>query len=100
MFAGYLRDLTERKLAEQSMQRLAAIIENSNDAIIAVKPGGEVIAWNPGAERLLGYTTGEALGTHFSAFYLDEDLRGGLPDRELAAALSDGTAHVLDFKFK
>ena len=49
MFAGYIRDLTERKAAEESVQRLAAIIEHSNDAIIAVKPGGEVIAWNPGA---------------------------------------------------
>jgi PAS domain S-box-containing protein len=66
MFAGYLRDLTERKRAEQSMQRLAAIIEHSDDAIIAVKPGGEVIAWNPGAERLYGYSAEEAIGRHIS----------------------------------
>src|SRR5262249_28086522 len=46
------------------MQRLAAIVENSNDAIIAVKPGGEVMAWNPGAERLYGYAADEALGRH------------------------------------
>jgi PAS domain S-box-containing protein len=66
MFAGYLRDLTERKRAEQSMERLAAIIEHSNDAIIAVKPGGEVMAWNPGAERLYGYSAEEAIGRHIS----------------------------------
>jgi PAS domain S-box-containing protein len=66
MFAGYLRDLTEQKRAEESVQRLAAIIENSDDAIIAVKPGGEVIAWNPGAERLYGYTAEEAIGRHIS----------------------------------
>jgi PAS domain S-box-containing protein len=64
LFAGYLRDLTEQKRAEQSSQRLAAIVEHSNDAIIAVKPGGEVIAWNPGAERLYGYTAEEAIGRH------------------------------------
>ena len=64
MFAGYLRDLTERKRAEEGLRRLAAIIDNSNDAIIAVKPGGEVIAWNPGAERLYGYSAEEAVGRH------------------------------------
>jgi PAS domain S-box-containing protein len=64
MFAGYLRDVSERKRAEQSVQRLAAIIEHSDDAIIAVKPGGELIAWNPGAERLYGYSAEEAIGRH------------------------------------
>jgi PAS domain S-box-containing protein len=66
MFAGYLRDLSERKRAEQSMQRLAAIVEHSDDAILAVKPGGEVIAWNPGAERLYGYSAEEAIGRHIA----------------------------------
>ena len=64
MFAGYLRDLSERKRAEEGMQRLAAIVANSNDAIIAVKPGGEVVAWNPGAERLYGYPAEDAIGRH------------------------------------
>ncbi len=64
MFAGYLRDLSERKRAEQELERLAAIVEYSNDAIVAVRPGGEVIAWNPGAERLYGYSAEEAIGRH------------------------------------
>jgi PAS domain S-box-containing protein len=66
MFAGYIRDLSERKRAEEGMQRLAAIVEHSNDAIITVKPGGEVTGWNPGAERLYGYTSEEAIGRHIS----------------------------------
>jgi PAS domain S-box-containing protein len=66
MFAGYLRDLTERKRTEEGMQRLATIVEHSSDAIITVKPGGEVTGWNPGAERLYGYTAEEAIGRHIS----------------------------------
>lgn len=66
MFAGYLRDLSERKRAEQDMERLAAIVEHSDDAILAVGPGGDVIAWNPGAERLYGYSAEEAIGRHVS----------------------------------
>jgi PAS domain S-box-containing protein len=66
MFAGYLRDLSERERAQEGMQQLAAIVEHSNDAIIAVKPGGEVFAWNPGAEQLYGYSAEEALGRHIA----------------------------------
>jgi PAS domain S-box-containing protein len=66
MFAGYLRDLTARKAAEEGMRRLAALVEHSNDAIITVKPGGDVTGWNPGAERLYGYTAEEAVGRHIS----------------------------------
>jgi PAS domain S-box-containing protein len=66
MFAGYIRDVTERRGAEESLERLAAVIEYSNDAIIAVAPGGEVLAWSPGAERLYGYSADEALGRHIS----------------------------------
>jgi PAS domain S-box-containing protein len=74
MFAGYLRDLTERKRTEQDVERLAAIVEYSNDAIVAVKPGGEVIAWNPGAERLYGYSAEEAIGRHI-AFTVPQHLK-------------------------
>jgi PAS domain S-box-containing protein len=66
MFAGYLRDLSGRKAAEEGMRRLAALVENSNDAIITFKPGGEVSGWNPGAERLYGYTAEEAIGQPIS----------------------------------
>jgi PAS domain S-box-containing protein len=66
MFAGYLRDLSERKAAEEGMRRLAALVEHSNDAIITVKPGGEVTGWNPGAERLYGYAAEEAIGRPIS----------------------------------
>jgi PAS domain S-box-containing protein len=62
MFAGYLRDLSASRLAEQSSRRLAAIVEYSNDAIIGVDVEGRILSWNPGAERLYGYSSEEALG--------------------------------------
>jgi PAS domain S-box-containing protein len=65
MFAGYLRDLTESKEAEASLERLAAIVEHSTDALIAVTTSGEIVAWNPAAERLYGYTAEEAIGRSF-----------------------------------
>jgi diguanylate cyclase (GGDEF)-like protein/PAS domain S-box-containing protein len=47
-------------------QRLAAIVESSQDAIIGVGRDGVISVWNPGAERLFGYTQAEAIGQSIS----------------------------------
>ncbi|HVB07189.1 MAG TPA: PAS domain S-box protein [Acidimicrobiales bacterium] len=57
-----LRDITERKLAEQSMAQLSAIVEFSEDAIIAETLDGTITAWNPASARLYGYSAAEAIG--------------------------------------
>src|SRR6266545_4437002 len=47
---------------------------------------GYVASWNPGAERIKGYTAPEILGEHFSRFYPEEDRAAGLPAKDLAEA--------------
>ena len=57
-----LVDITERKRAEEIAQRLAAIVESSDDAILSKNLDGVITSWNRGAQRLFGYAADEIVG--------------------------------------
>jgi PAS domain S-box-containing protein len=59
---GFILDITERRTAEETRARLAAIIESSNDAIMSGSLDLRFTSWNDGAERMFGYTTDEVIG--------------------------------------
>lgn len=81
-FAKVTRDLTERKLAEESLkqseQQFRLLVQSVTDyAIYMLDPTGLVTNWNVGAERIKGYRPDEIIGQHYSLFFTEEDRLDG-----------------------
>jgi PAS domain S-box-containing protein len=68
-FLGIGSDITERQRAQEAVNRLAAIVEFSADAIIGKTLDGVIVSWNQGAERMYGYAAAEMLGRHISVLF-------------------------------
>jgi PAS domain S-box-containing protein len=66
------RDITDRKNAEKAANRLAAIVESSDDAIIGKDLNNIIMSWNKGAEHIYGYSEKEVLGKHVSIIAPEE----------------------------
>jgi PAS domain S-box-containing protein len=56
------RDITERRRHEHTVNRLAAIVDASDDAILTKSMDGTITSWNDGAERMFGYSAADAIG--------------------------------------
>lgn len=94
-FAKITRDLTERRLAEetlrQSEQQFRLLVQSVTDyAIYMLDADGNVANWNAGAQRIKGYLPEEIIGKHFSQFYTEEDRTKGEPQRGLDTAAREG----------
>ena len=73
---------------EQSFRRLVEAV--TDYAIYMLDPEGRILTWNPGIERVKGYSSDDIRGQHFSMFFTPEDRAAGLPAHALATAARVG----------
>ena len=72
-----VQDITQRLVQAQTDAQLAGIVAASSEAIVSKSLDGTILTWNPGAERLYGYTAREMIGRDVSAI-----LPADRPDEE------------------
>lgn len=92
-------DISERKAFEQKLrdseERFRLLVQSVKDyAIFMHDADGKVSVWNEGAERLLGYHAEGIIGRDSSIFYVPEEAAGGLPQRDLKAAVERRSLQV------
>jgi PAS domain S-box-containing protein len=65
-FTALLRDITERKKAEEALleseERLRSIVETAKDGVVNINSEGNIIFWNKAAEEMFGYSFDEIMG--------------------------------------
>lgn len=91
-----VQDVTAQRTAEEQLLRseesfrlLVDVVEEY--AIYMLDVDGVVMSWNAGARRIKGYDAHDVVGSHFRMFYPADEQLTGHPERNLEAALQDGS---------
>jgi PAS domain S-box-containing protein len=90
---GLLLGRSRRRRAEEVRNRLAAIVESSEDAILSEDMDGTITAWNEGATRMYGYSSAEVVGKNISILSPPE-LKDELSDILERIRLREGVRHL------
>ncbi len=102
-FTAFIRDITDRKNAEEALRRSearkAAVLETALDAIVSVDQQGKVIEWNPAAERIFGYSRELALGRDMSELIIPAS-NHELHRKGLARFLQTGRGRLLGHRIE
>ena len=70
------RDVTTLRRGEDALERMAAIVRSTEDAIVSADRDGRITHWNPAAERLLGYAPDEIVGRSVRVLVRPEEFPG------------------------
>lgn len=80
-----------RDALNDESRQFALLVNSVTDyAIYMLDEHGVIRTWNPGGQRIKGYSAADVIGTNFSRFYLPEDAAAGIPEHNLRTAALEG----------
>lgn len=89
------RVFRERQTLKQTQEVFHFVLDSVKDyAIFLLDPGGRVISWNAGAQKIFGYEPAEILGSHLSRLYPEASAQRGDPELALRHAADQGRFEV------
>src|SRR5436190_5279632 len=96
-WVGSATDIQDLKQAEAawklSEERYRLMVDGARDyAIFMVNPSNEIVYWNAGAERVFGWSAGEAVGQSGEIVFTPEDRENEAEEKEIERALRNGFA--------
>ena len=91
LVSSAIRDVTDRRRADEATARLAAIVTSSPNAIIGIGTDARIESWNAGAQQLYGHTVQEAIGQPITILNPSERSQNR---SHVDAALAGETRHV------
>ncbi|MEZ4493997.1 MAG: PAS domain S-box protein [Dehalococcoidia bacterium] len=94
VYVAIVRDVSERRVLEQALARLAAIVESSADAVMSIDADGTVGHWNQAAESLFGVPEVEAVGSTLADLFTDEADTELLHELAENGGTSDAVLHL------
>jgi diguanylate cyclase (GGDEF)-like protein/PAS domain S-box-containing protein len=86
-------DITKRKRSEADAARMAEIITSTDAAVVGMGLDGQILSWNPAAERLYGYTAEEAIGRNLS-FLIPPERLGEVSANKSRINSGDGVGEI------
>jgi PAS domain S-box-containing protein len=70
---GVFRDITRRKMAEETIEEQAALLNQTRDAVIVVTMDGEILFWNKAAVEMYGWEAHEVIGKNIGTVLFQSD---------------------------
>jgi PAS domain S-box-containing protein len=89
---GAAMDAAGANVSSREAERLyRLLVEQLTDlSVFVTDPDGRITTWNPGVERVFGYTQDEFVGEHASIIFTRDDIETGQPELEMQRARTDG----------
>src|SRR6266571_7223074 len=88
-------DQSTHSALDQTEEQFHMLVDSVEEyAIYMLDPAGNVVTWNPGAQKIKQYTAKEIIGKNFACFYTAEDVAAEKPQRNLRDAARKG--HIRD----